>query len=133
MNIRLRIALILLVLLTDLFSFWQIRKGKMSLNHSLLWIMISLLLLAIGIFPGIAEWLARLAGIGTPVNLVFLFFAFFSIVLFIYLTNVISRNDRINRRLTQKEALMEKRIEDLEKALDQMRRENTGDRTEPAE
>ena len=40
----------------------------------------------------------------------------FSIALFIYLTNVVSREDRINRRLTQKVALLEKRIGQLEAA-----------------
>ena len=55
-------------------------------------------------------------GIGTPVNLVFLFFAFFSIILFIYLTNVISKEDRINRRLVQKVALMEKELREMKKA-----------------
>lgn len=114
MSVKLRIVLILLVIIADLFSFRQIRKGKMSLNHSLLWIFISLLLLLIAIFPGIAFRLAEAAGIGTPVNLVFLLFAFFSIILFIYLTNVISRSDRINRRLTQKTALLEERIRKME-------------------
>ena len=114
MSEKLRILLILLVIFADLFSFRQIRKGKMSLNHSLLWIMISLLLLVIAIFPGIAFRLAEAAGIGAPVNLVFLFFAFFSIILFIYLTNVISRGDRVNRRLVQKTALLEEKIRELE-------------------
>ena len=126
MSWKLRIVLILLVILADLFSFRQIRRGKMSLNHSLLWILISLILLVIAIFPTIAFRLAGLMGIDTPVNLVFLFFAFFSIILFIYLTNVISKNDRINRRLTQKAALLERRIEELEKARE-TEREDTAE------
>ena len=116
MSWKLRIILILLVFFADLFSIRQIRRGKMSLNHSLLWIMISMVLLLIAVFPSIAFWLAGLMGIGTPVNLVFLFFAFFSIILFIYLTNVISKEDRINRRLVQKVALMEKELREMKKA-----------------
>ena len=116
MSSKLRIVLILLVILADVYSFRQIRRGKMSLNHSLLWILISLALLLISIFPSIAFRLATLVGIGTPVNLVFLLFAFFSIVLFVYLTNVISKEDRINRRLTQKLALIEKEIREMREA-----------------
>ena len=115
MSWKLRIILILLVFVADLFSFRQIRRGKMSLNHSLLWILISMVLLLIAVFPTIAFRLAGLMGIGTPVNLVFLFFAFFSIILFIYLTNVISKEDRINRRLVQKVALMEKELREMRK------------------
>ena len=116
MSWKLRIILILLVFFADLFSFHQIRRGKMSLNHSLLWILISMVLLLIAIFPSIAFRLAGLMGIGTPVNLVFLFFAFFSIILFIYLTNVISKEDRINRRLVQKVALMESELREMRMA-----------------
>ena len=115
MSWKLRIILILLVFFADLFSFRQIRRGKMSLNHSLLWILISMVLLLIAVFPTIAFRLAGMMGIGTPVNLVFLFFAFFSIILFIYLTNVISKEDRINRRLVQKVALMEKELREMRK------------------
>ena len=114
MSNSLRIILILLVLLTDLFSFRQIRRGKMSLNHSLLWIFVSLVLLVVAIFPGIAFWISSVIGIGLPINMVLLSFSLFSIILFIYLTNVVSREDRNNRRLTQQIALLEKRIRELE-------------------
>lgn len=114
MSSSLRVILILLVLATDLYSFHQIRKGKMSLNHSLLWIFVSLILLIVAIFPGIAYWLSAKMGIGLPINMVLMAFSLFSIILFIYLTNVVSREDRINRRLTQQIALLEKRVRELE-------------------
>ena len=114
MSDKVRIILILLVIATNLFSFRQIRRGKMSLNHSLLWIFVSLILLVLALFPGIATWISRKIGIGLPINMVFLSFSLFSIVLFIYLTNVVSREDRITRRLTQQVALLEKRVRELE-------------------
>ena len=117
MSDKMRIVLIILVVATDLFSFRQIRQGKMSLNHSLLWIFASLALLLLAIFPSIAYWLSSLLGIGLSINLIFLSFGFFSIILFIYLTNVVSREDRNSRRLTQQIALMEKRIRELEGKL----------------
>lgn len=114
MSGRLRIILIILVILTNLYSFRQIRRGKMSLNHSLLWIFISLALLIVAIFPDIAFWISEKIGIGLPINMVFLSFSMFSIILFVYLTNVVSKTDRINRRLTQQIALLERRIRELE-------------------
>lgn len=124
MSDKVRIILILLVVATNLFSFRQIRRGKMSLNHSLLWIFVSLILLVLALFPGIATWISQKIGIGLPINMVFLSFSLFSIVLFIYLTNVISREDRINRRLTQQVALLEKRVRELEAML------NEGEKTD---
>ncbi len=114
MSDKLRIILILLVIATDLYSIYQIRHGKMSLNHSLLWIFVSMILLLIAIFPGIAFWLTSLIGMELPINMIFLFFSLFSIVLLIYLTKVISKEDRVNRRLTQQIALLERRVRDLE-------------------
>lgn len=124
MSDKVRIILILLVVATNLFSFRQIRRGKMSLNHSLLWIFVSLILLVLALFPGIATWISQKIGIGLPINMVFLSFSLFSIVLFIYLTNVVSREDRINRRLTQQVALLEKRVRELETML------NKGEKTD---
>lgn len=126
MSTRIRIILILLVVATNLFSFRQIRKGRMSLNHSLLWIFTSLVLLVIAVFPDIAYWLSARLGIGLPVNLVYLSASFFSFILFIYLTNVVSREDRNTRRLTQHISLLEKRIRELEAKLGE-----TGGNPEP--
>ena len=114
MSTSLRILLVLLVIATDLYSLHQIRRGRMSLNHSLLWILVSLILLLLAIFPGIAYWISSVIGIGLPINMIFLSFSLFSIILFIYLTNVVSKEDRITRRLTQQVALLEERIRALE-------------------
>ena len=117
MSDRLRIILILLVIGTDLWTVRQIRHGKMSLNHSLLWIFVSGILLLFAVFPGIAFWISAKFGIELPINMLFLFFSLFSIAFFVYLTNAISREDRNNRRLIQQVALLEKRIRDLEEKL----------------
>ncbi|MBQ6513432.1 MAG: DUF2304 domain-containing protein [Clostridia bacterium] len=114
MSDKLRIVLIILVIVTDLYTVRQIRHGRMSLNHSLLWIFVSLILLLFALFPGIAVWLASVVGMELPINMIFLSFSLFSIILFVYLTNVISKEDKINRRLTQQIALLERRIRELE-------------------
>ena len=114
MSDRLRIILIILVIGADLYTVLQIRHGKMSLNHSLLWILVSLILLVVAVFPGVAGWISSMMGIELPINMIFLSFSLFSIVFFVYLTKVISKEDRINRRLVQKIALLEKRVCELE-------------------
>ena len=114
MSDRLRIILIILVIGADLYTVLQIRHGKMSLNHSLLWILVSLILLVVAVFPGVAGWISSMMGIELPINMIFLSFSLFSIIFFVYLTKVISKEDRINRRLVQKIALLEKRVCELE-------------------
>ena len=107
-------GMMILVILMDLYSFFQIRHGKMDLNHSLLWITVSLILLIIAAFPGIAVKLAALIGIELPINLMFLAFSLFSLVLSIYLTMLISKEGKTNRRLVQQIALLEQRVRELE-------------------
>ncbi len=114
MSEKLRIILMILVILMDLYSFFQIRHGKMDLNHSLLWITVSLILLIIAAFPGIAVKLAALIGIELPINLMFLAFSLFSLALSIYLTMLISKEGKTNRRLVQQIALLEQRVRELE-------------------
>ena len=106
--------MMILVILMDLYSFFQIRHGKMDLNHSLLWITVSLILLIIAAFPGIAVKLAALIGIELPINLMFLAFSLFSLALSIYLTMLISKEGKTNRRLVQQIALLEQRVRELE-------------------
>lgn len=114
MSEKLRIILMILVIMMDLYSFYQIRHGKMDLNHSLLWITVSLILLIIAAFPGIAVKLAALIGIELPINLMFLAFSLFSLVLSIYLTMLISKEGKTNRKLVQQIALLEQRVRELE-------------------
>ena len=117
MSERLRIILFILVIATDLYTVMQIRHGKMSLNHSLLWILVSLVLLAGAVFPGLFGWISAKIGIELPINMVFLLFALFSVLFFVYLTKEISREDWVNRRLTQQVAILEKKVGELEEAL----------------
>ena len=117
MSDRLRIVLFILVIGADLYTVRQIRHGKMSLNHSLLWILVSLVLLAGAVFPGVFSWISNKMGIELPINMVFLLFSLFSILFFVYLTREISREDRVNRKLTQQVAILEKRVCELEEGL----------------
>lgn len=117
MSDRLRIVLIILVILADLYTVHQIRHGKMSLNHSLLWIAVSVILLLLAVFPGVAYWISAKVGIELPINMIFLSFSLFSILFFVYLTKEISREERVNRKLTQQVAILEKKVCELEKIL----------------
>ena len=67
----------------------KIRRNKMSMESSVFWILFSCVLVMLGIFPGIAEWFARLLGIQSTVNLVYL------VVIFLLLVKVFLQDQRI--------------------------------------
>lgn len=72
MTTILRIVLIIVCFLTCYYALYKIRKAQMQIEDSLFWIIFSLILVIISIFPKIAFFLADLLGIGSAVNFVFL-------------------------------------------------------------
>lgn len=117
MSDRLRIILVLVVAIYSIVAVRMIHRKKLSLNYSLLWLLLAVLMLAGVLFPGAVYWLSDLVGVELPFNMLLLFFCFFALVLLFYLTSIVSKDNEKNRALTQQIALLEKRIRDLEKKL----------------
>lgn len=107
MSIALRIALAILTLIFVVNVFLQVKKGKLLLKYSLLWLFLSLLLLLCLLFPNLIYRLSTLIGFGVPSN--FLFFCtvivLFAIVL--SLSIAISRLLLSVKNLTQRLAILE--------------------------
>lgn len=80
MSTALRIALIVFSFLTCHWVLQNIRKSKFRIEDSVFWIISSLILLIISIFPQIVEWAAELMGVMSASNLVFLGVIFVLIV-----------------------------------------------------
>ena len=73
MSVSLRIILVIASILVVFYVLRRIRKAKLKIEYSLFWIVFSFLLLIISIFPKIANFFAKICGIQSPVNFVFLF------------------------------------------------------------
>lgn len=72
MSIAFRIILILASLMTTLYIMKKIRQSKLQIEYAIFWIIFSLLLLLISVFPFIVTITTRIMGMQAPVNLVFL-------------------------------------------------------------
>ena len=114
MTIQLRIILIILILLSLLLFFHRIKGQKLALQYSLSWLILLAVLLLVTIFPDILGVLSGAAGFELPINMVF-FLGFVFILLIIYnLTSAISRMANEIKDLTQRLALLEKKLHDDE-------------------
>ena len=114
MTIQLRIILIILILLSLLLFFHRIKGQKLALQYSLSWLILLAVLLLVTIFPDILGVLSGAAGIELPINMVF-FLGFVFILLIIYnLSSAISRMANEIKDLTQRLALLEKKLHDDE-------------------
>jgi len=108
----LRIVLIIVSFLVVAFVLRKIRKTQLSIDDAIYWIIASVLLLVLSIFPQIAIWVSELLGIQSAANFVFLFMIFVVLVkLFNMAIEVSIQKQRLNR-LIQKLALSDKDLND---------------------
>lgn len=60
------IYFIILSIFVIIYIMYSIRKNKLSVNNSFMWIMFCIMLLILSIFPKSLDWLAQLIGISYP-------------------------------------------------------------------
>jgi hypothetical protein len=117
MDYRMQIMLIICILLYLIVILCLLKKGKLNLRYTLLWFLTAVVMLVFTIFPEIVNWLTGLAGIQLPSNFVFFMEGIFVLILLLSLTSIVSRLTSRLTKLTQAQALLEKRVRDLEEAL----------------
>ncbi len=117
MNATLRIFLFIVIIIFMAIILQLLRKRKLNLKYSLLWIFSGICLLVLLIFPQIIYAICGFVGIETPVNVVYVIEAIFILMILLSLTTIISSMSDNIRRLIQTTALLEKRVRELEEKL----------------
>lgn len=113
-----RVILLVGVLIYLLIIMLLMRKGKMNLKYSLVWLLSGVVMLVCAAFPIVVHQVAKLFGVYSDVNIVFFVGVCFLLVIILSLTSIVSLlSDRL-RSLTQTQALLEKRVRELEHKLE---------------
>ena len=115
MTPTLRIALSVLLFIYFLVVIVLLKKKKLSLKYTLLWLLVGIFLLLMVIFPQILIWISQVLGIASAMNALFVCTIGFAFVLLLALTSIASRQSEKIKNLTQDNALLEKRIREIEK------------------
>ena len=110
LTIAIRVILIIAALMTLFFTTRKVRKSKIALEDSILWFVLAFGFLVVSIFPQIFDFLARITGVFSTTNFVFMFFI--AILLFICF-NLSVRNSQAETKI--KELTQEIAIEKLER------------------
>lgn len=113
MNSRIQILFVLLVFLYLVGIVHLLKTKKLDIKYTLLWIIASIVLLIVTIFPKIMYVISNLIGIETPINSALVLAGVFVIIILITITSIVSMLNRTVRVLVQEVALLEKRIRDL--------------------
>jgi len=99
-----------------LLLLWLLRSRRLKEKYAGLWIVLALAVVVLGVFPDLAGWLARLVGVQTPINLVFLLGFVAVLAVCIQLSAELSRAEETTRTLAEEIALLGLRVEGVEAA-----------------
>lgn len=114
MSLTLRIFFISCIVLFFIVTLHYLLKKKLNLKYTLIWLLSILVLLIFAIFPNLVEKIGNFVGIISVTNAVFVFLIIFLVAIVFTLTAIVSHLNMRVSRLTQNQALMEKRIRELE-------------------
>ena len=114
MSKTLQIFMLAAVAIYFALLIYFLRRKRIILKYSLLWMFSGFVMLLLAVFPKILDWAAKIVGIASPVNALFAIALFCVIIILMSLTAIVSRlNDQL-LQLAQSNALLEKRVRDLE-------------------
>lgn len=112
--LKLQITLIVGALLYLIIIFGLLKKQRLNVRYSLLWLAGALVMLLFACFPYLVKVLRDYTGVEVVSNLVFLLVIVFMMFLLLSLTAAVSGQAEKIKRLTQAVALLEKRLRALE-------------------
>lgn len=114
MTPQLQLFMVLGALVLLCITFTLLKRGLMSVKYSLLWLLLAVALVIAAAFPYVIYVLRDILSIEMPVNLVFLLMFCFVLVVLLSLSIAITQLAEKCKRLTQANAILEKRVRDLE-------------------
>ena len=80
MGIVLRVILIVAAVLLFIYMIKKIRQAKMKIEHTIFWMIFSVVLIVMGVFPQMVYVVSEWIGFQSTVNMVFLMIIFILIV-----------------------------------------------------
>ena len=105
MSLVLRIVLIVAAVALVALVIAGVRKSRMRIEDSLFWIVLSLIILLLSIFPYIGYWASYLLNMQSPISFVMLFFIALLIAKCFSLARQVSQLENKLKELTQRVAV----------------------------
>ena len=126
MTMVFRVILVIVSLMTMAFMMRKIRQAKVQIEAALFWVIMALILVVFSLVPAVADTCARLLGIYSTPNFLFLFMIFLLIVKVFGMTLQMSQMETKQKELVQRIALDQKEREELERRIREFLQEKDG-------
>ncbi len=107
MSIGLRVLLLIASIFTFLYIVRKLKKSQLQVMDTVFWIVLATILIVLSVFPQIAYWIAKVIGIQSPVNFIFLLIIFMLLMRNFLLTIKVSQLDDKLRTLVEEIAIRE--------------------------
>ena len=101
-----------------LFILYLMKKGKLEVKYSIIWLAFSVCMLIFACFPYTVLILNDIAGVIDPVNFIFFTQIIFILLILLSVSAVISGFSKKIKQLAQANAILEKRVRELEEKND---------------
>lgn len=108
------IFFLILAALVIVMVIVQVSNQKMKEKYAALWLVISLLIMVLALFPSLLSWLAGVTGVVMPVNLLFLLSIIMLIGVALHLTLEVSKLSEDVRTLAEEIAILKARFNQKE-------------------
>lgn len=119
MSLKLTVSLLAGIAVYMTIIIVLIKKEQLNLKYTLLWLLSGIVMILMACIPQITVGLSKLLGIVTPANTIFIMEGLFALLIILSLTSIVSTQMLRIRRLTQTQAILEKRVQDLEKKVEE--------------
>lgn len=93
MTSKLQLSLLIVSVLSLIYVIYTVIKNKMNIHYAIVWIIWSVCMIILSIFPGIIALIGELIGILVPVNTVYLLLIFLLYCMTFYLFLKISKHN----------------------------------------
>lgn len=113
----LRVLLISMSILSLVYVVWRIRNSKMQIEYALFWIILSVLMIVLSIFPQIVYWITIKMGMISAANVVYLFIIAVLLLKVFMMTIELSSLENKVRELVQQLGIDEKERADEKKQM----------------
>ena len=98
---------------------YLIKHKKIEVKYSIIWLAFSATMILFALFPYLVLVLGDISGVVNPVNFIFMTLFVFILLIMLSVSAVISGFSTKIKRLAQANALLEKRVRELEKKFEE--------------
>ncbi|MFJ4037659.1 DUF2304 family protein [Microbacterium sp. NPDC090007] len=111
------IAGILLAVILLSVVVWMLLTRRLHEKYAVLWLVLGVLLLVLGLFPGLLETATASLGVQIPVNLLFAAAIFVLLGVTLHQSWELSQSEDEARRLSEEVAILGARLDQIEKDM----------------